>query len=707
MAEETAVPPMPPMRAGEAVPPAPIRRLLVANRGEIARRVLRAARSLGIETVAVFAEDDRHAPYVGEADRAVPLGTGPAAATYLDIAKVVVAALDTGADALHPGYGFLSEDPRLAEACAAAGIVWVGPPPGAMATMGHKAKAKEAVAAVGVPVLESRVVDTTDPGGAGAAAVEAGEPDAPDRLSALGEAVGYPLLVKASAGGGGRGMRMVTGAGELAAAVAAARHEAAAYFGSDEVFLERYVVSPRHVEVQVVADRHGHVLHLYDRECSVQRRHQKVLEEAPASLVPNTARRTMWEAAVKAARAVGYEGVGTVEFVVGGESGQECAFLEMNTRLQVEHGVTELVTGLDLVQLQLGVAAGLALPFTQDEVSIRGHAMEARLCAERPRDSYRPTPGRVIHARWPEGEGVRVDASVETGSVVSAAYDSLVAKIMAVGDRRETAAARLRAALGGPLELDGVETNRDLLAAVLEEADFLAGRTATDYLDFHPDVVAAALPAWVRSRHAAAASLFLEHLGASRSIVAGAPPSWRNVGRSMHEDHFFDGEERISVTLSRLAGVLEVVVQGPGGLSATLDGAIRAEATSSGGVLGGTVDLEVDGVLVRYRVRRHDHLVAVTSPEGQSAFHVARDEETEETGATAGECRAPLPGSVARVLVAVGDVVEDGSGLVVLEAMKMEHTLRATGSGTVREVLAAPGLQVDVGDLLVAIDPLG
>jgi len=691
--------------AGPAVPPAPIRRLLVANRGEIARRVLRAARSLGIETVAVFAEDDRHAPYVGEADRAVPLGAGPASTTYLDIAKVIAASLDTGADALHPGYGFLSEDPRLAEGCAAAGIVWVGPPASAMATMGHKAKAKEAVAAVGVPVLESRVVGVADPV-AGASVASGGGPD-PDYLAALGEEVGYPLLVKASAGGGGRGMRMVSEPGELAEAVASAQHEAAAYFGSGEVFLERYVVSPRHVEVQVVADRQGHVVHLYDRECSVQRRHQKVLEEAPASLAPITVRRTMWEAAVKAAGAVGYEGVGTVEFVVGGESGEDCAFLEMNTRLQVEHGVTELVTGLDLVQLQIMVVAGLPLPFTQDEVSIRGHAIEARLCAERPRDSYRPTPGRVVHARWPEGQGVRVDAAVETGSVVSAAYDSLVAKVMAVGDRRETAAARLRAALGGPLELDGVETNRDLLAGVLEEADFLAGRTATDYLDLHPEVVAARLPAWVRRRHAAAASIFLEHVGAARSVVAGVPPSWRNVSHSLHQDHFSETGERISVTLSRPGGVLEVVVEEPGGQSEPLGAATRAETTLDGGALGGNVDLEVDGVLVRYRVRCHDRLVAVSSPEGQSTFHLVRDEEAEEAGATEGECRAPLPGSVSQVLVAVGDAVEDGAALVVLEAMKMEHTLRATGSGTVREVRATPGLQVDVGDLLVVTEPPG
>jgi propionyl-CoA carboxylase alpha chain len=665
-----------------------MRRLLVANRGEVARRVLAAARALGIETVAVFAEDDRHAPFVGEADRAVALGAGPAAGTYLDVARVVDAARRAGADALHPGYGFLSEDPALAEACLAAGLTWVGPPPGAMATMGHKARAKAAVAAAGVPVLDSRVVDA----------------ERPDRLAELGEAVGYPLLVKASAGGGGRGMRLVEGPGGLADSVAAARREAAGAFGSDEVFLERFVHPARHVEVQVVADRHGAVVHLYDRECSIQRRHQKVVEEAPAALVDDDRRAVMWAAAVEAARAVGYEGVGTVEFVVG-EAG--AYFLEMNTRLQVEHGVTELVTGVDLVQLQLAVADGRPLPFTQAEVAVAGHAVEARLCAERPRDGHRPTPGRVLHARWPEGEGLRVDAGVATGSVVGAAYDSLVAKVMAVGEGRGTAVARLRAALGGPLELDGVETNRLMLAAVLAEEDFVAGRTSTDYLERHPEVVAAALPAELRRHHAAAASLFLEAARAAASLVPGAPPSWRNVGRAQHQDRFVDGDDHLSVAVGRLEGRLEVLVEGPGDLAAPLGDEVGVRVADGGHWAGGTVDLTVDGVLVRHRVRRHGAVVAVSSAEGQSTFELAQDDGAAEAPASAGECRAPLPGSVVRVLVTEGDVVEDGTGLVIMEAMKMEHTLRATGAGTVRRVVTEAGRQVDVGDLLVVTEADG
>ncbi len=665
-----------------------IRRLLIANRGEIARRVQRAARAMGITPVAVFADDDRSAPFVTEADRAVPLGPGALSTTYLSIPAIIEAAAQAGADAIHPGYGFLSEDPRLAEACATAGITWVGPPAKAMAVMANKAQAKATVAAAGVPVLASMVVDAYDPAA----------------LGDMGREVGYPLLVKASAGGGGRGMRLVRAPGELVDAVAGARREAAASFGSDEVFLETYVAGPRHVEVQVLGDKHGNVVHCFDRECSVQRRHQKVVEEAPAAFVPELTRRTMWHAAVAAARAVGYEGAGTVEFLV---FGLECAFLEMNTRLQVEHGVTELVTGIDLVALQLSIAAGQPLPFDQDDLFVRGHALEARLCAERPREDYRPTPGRVLHARWPDGEGIRVDAGVETGSEVSAAYDSLVAKVMAVGEDRTTALARLRRALAGPLELDGVETNRDLLAAVLADGDFAAGRTATDFLDPHPVLAAARLDDAVRRRHAAAASLFLEHQRSAASLVPGAPPSWRNVGRAAHTDRFGDGDERVSVVVGRDRDGQSVTIEGPeraegdrAAVTVAVRSSVRADGPGSG-----VVDLEAGGIVVGHRVRCHGHQLAVSSPEGQSLLTLAHEAGSDEAGTSPAECRAPLPGSVLAVLVAVGDRVDDGTALVVLEAMKMEHTLRSPGAGVVREVPVAAGQQVDVGDLLVRMVP--
>ncbi len=675
---------------GSAAGDRPIRRLAVANRGEIARRIFRAARSLGIETVAIFAADDRDAPFVADADRAVSLGApahanGPA--DYLDAGRIVEAALAAGADAVHPGYGFLSEDAGFADACLAAGLVWVGPPPAAIALMGHKARAKAAVAAVGVPVLASRVVPN-------------GVDDDLAALSHLGDDVGYPLLVKASAGGGGRGMRLVDGPPALAGAVAAARREAAAAFGSDEVFLERYVVAARHVEVQIVADRQGEVVHLYDRDCSVQRRHQKVIEEAPASLVADAVRQTMWDAAVAAARVVAYEGVGTVEFVVDGD---ECAFLEMNTRLQVEHGVTELVTGVDLVGLQLAVAAGRPLPFTQHDVAVTGHAVEVRLCAEVPRHDYRPASGRVVHARWPDGDGVRVDAAVESDSVVSPAYDNLVAKILAWGDDRSLALARLRAALVGRLELDGVETNRDLLVAALGEPDFVAGRTSTDYLDRHADVIAATVDPVVERHHAAAAAIYLDHRRAARSLVPGVSPGWRNVGRALHRDRFVTAAgAALSVSVSWPLGVLAVVVEGPDDRAGPLGHAVSADVAVTGPATG-SVALAVDGIVVRHRVRDHGRTIAVSSADGQSTLAVADDDVADAAIVPETSCRAPLPGSVGQVLVSVGDVVDRDQPLVVLEAMKIEHTLRAAGPGTVEDIPVAAGDHVDAGQLLVVV----
>ncbi len=652
-----------------------VHRVLVANRGEIARRIIKGAHDAGCDAVAVYAADDAASPYVGEADAAVLLRGTTLAETYLNPVALVGAARASGADALHPGYGFLSESPALAEACAQAGIVWVGPPPEAMRVMAHKARAKEVVADAGVPVLPSAVV------------VDGGPPDS---LRVAGERVGYPLLVKASAGGGGRGMRLVHEPGELAAAVASAQREAAAAFGSDDVFLERYLAAPRHVEVQVVGDTHGTVVHLSDRECSVQRRHQKVVEEAPAVLAPESTRRQMWDAAVAAARAVGYEGVGTVEYLVDASG---FYFLEMNTRLQVEHGVTELVTGLDLVALQLAVASGRPLPFDQADVSVAGHAVEVRLCAERPREDYRPTPGTATRVRWPEGPGLRVDAAIESGSTVSAAYDSLVAKLMAHGKDRDGAIARLARALRD-LELDGLETNRELLSAVLDDTAFRRGDIDVHYLENRPDLRDATLQDDARRRHGAAVAFRLLAARAAQSLIPVPAAGWRNVGRPLHADQLTDD-----------AGTMEVHIGAPEEAAHVRVGdtwQVVGTATTDGDV----VDLLAeDGVRRRYRVRLVAHQAAVNGPEGQSTFTLRTEDDAEERGGIAGECRAPLPGSVTKVLVTAGDVVAEGDGLVVLEAMKMEHTLRANGAGKVSLVQCAPGQQVDVNDLLVAVEP--
>ncbi len=586
------------------------------------------------------------------------------------------AARASGADALHPGYGFLSENPALPEACARASIVWIGPPAEAMRVMGHKARAKEVVAAAGVPVLPSVV--PSDATGAALADLAAG--------------VGYPLLVKASAGGGGRGMRLVEAPGELVEAVAAAQREAVAAFGSDEVFVERYLSDPRHVEVQIIGDTQGTVRHLFDRECSVQRRHQKVVEEAPAINVAEATRHSMWEAAIAAAQAVGYVGVGTVEYLVDGSG---FYFLEMNTRLQVEHGVTELVTGLDLVGLQLAVAAGRPLPFAQEAVTITGHAVEVRLCAESPREGYRPTPGTAAHVRWPEGPGVRVDRAIESGSVVSPAYDSLVAKLMAHGDDRTGAIARLSMALRG-LELDGLETNRELLGAVLADGAFGRGEIDIHYLEGRADLRDAVLPDDVRWRHAAAVGFSLLEQRAARSLVPVPAAGWRNVGRALHADELRDEAGQIEVRTPAADAPAEVRVEG--------DDEWRAVGTAT--TRHGVVDLTAgDGLRRRYRVRLAADAAFVNGPEGQSTFALRAEDDAAERGGVAGECRAPLPGAVTKVLVSVGDVVAEGDGLVVLEAMKMEHTLRALGAATVRAIHGAPGQQVDVGDLLVELEP--
>ncbi len=658
-----------------------IRRLLVANRGEIARRVIKGAHDAGCEAVAVYAADDAGSPHVGEADAAVLLPGPTIADTYLDPDALVRAAKISGADALHPGYGFLSENPALPEACAPAGIVWVGPPPEAMRVMGNKARAKDVVAGAGVPVLPSAPL---------------GPHDDSTQMAAAAAGVGYPLLVKASAGGGGRGMRLVRAADELEEAVVAARREAVGAFGSDEVFLERYLETPRHVEVQVVADTRGTVLHLFDRECSVQRRHQKVVEEAPAVLVPESGRQKMWEAAVAAARTVGYVGVGTVEYLVddGG-----FYFLEMNTRLQVEHGVTELVTGLDLVGLQLLVAGGSPLPFGQPDVTARGHAVEVRLCAERPREGYRPTPGRVAHLEWPADTGLRADSAIETGSVVSPAYDSLVAKLIAHASDRPAAVARLSRALRA-LELDGLETNRDLLQAVLDDEVFRRGEADIHYLDGRPDMRDARLPDEVRHRHGAAVAFALLAARAGVSLVPVSAAGWRNVGRPLHVDQMTDGVGTVEVRAPSFRAQAEVLIDGD------WRDVGRADAPGPSGPSGSVVDLVAeDGLRRRYRVRLSPHRAEVNGPEGQSSFALRAEDDPDERGGIAGECRAPLPGTIAKVLVAASDTVAEGDGLVVLEAMKMEHTLRANGAGVVGAVHCAAGQQVDVNDLLVTVEP--
>jgi propionyl-CoA carboxylase alpha chain len=652
-----------------------ITRVLVANRGEIASRVFRTCRELGLSTVAVFSDADADLPFVREADAAVRLPGSAPADTYLRTDLLLAAAAATGADAVHPGYGFLSEDAGFAQAVVDAGLTWVGPPPEAVRLMGSKLGAKALMAEAGVPCLPG--ADVTDL--------------APDALAKAADGVGYPVLVKASAGGGGRGMRVVREPSDLADAVASAQREAASAFGDPTVFLERYVDRPRHVEVQVMADAHGQVVALFERECSLQRRHQKVVEEAPSPAVDEALRARLSEAAVAAARAVGYTGAGTVEFVLSPDG--EPSFLEMNTRLQVEHPVTELVTGLDLVALQLLVADGHPLPPAVAGASIRGHAIEVRLYAEDPTQGFLPTSGPLHAFDVPLLPGVRVDAGYESGSVVSTHYDAMLAKVVAHGATRAQAAARLAAALEQAV-LDGPTTNRDLLVRTLRSPEFLAGGTDTGFYERHDPAVLGAplLDDAARGLHAVAAVLSsVAERRAAGGPWSGLPARWRNLPSQDEEVAFVDGPV-VAYAFDRDG--LRVALDGT-----PLDG-VRLWSSSPA-----EVDLEVAGVRRRYAVTRRGGSAYVSSSLGGGALTEVDRFPEPGSQLAEGSLVAPMPGTVVRVAAAVGQVVAPGDVVVVLEAMKMEHAVRAGSEGTVAEVAVVAGDQVDSGALLAVVAP--
>ena len=622
-----------------------VQRILVANRGEIARRVFRTCRSLGIGTVAVFSDADASAPFVAEADAGVRLAGNAPSDTYLRGDLVIAAAQATGADAIHPGYGFLSENAAFAQAVLDAGLSWLGPPPAAIEVMGSKLRSKELMAAAGVPCLPS----WTSPS----------------------EASRFPLLVKASAGGGGRGMRIVRSAAELTEAFEGAQREALSAFGDGTVFLERYVERPRHIEVQVVADTHGNTVALFERDCSIQRRHQKVIEEAPSPAVTPELRAKLSEAAIAASQAVAYEGVGTVEFVL--EESGEFFFLEMNTRLQVEHPVTELVTGLDLVALQILVAQGLPLPAAALAPTMTGHAIEARLYAE-DRD-YLPQTGVLSLVDFPSG--VRVDSGVESGSLIGVHYDAMLAKVIAHGSTREEASARLADALDRA-RLHGVVTNRDLLVEVLRSAAWLANDVDTGFLERH---LAAVPDPQVHEIHCLAAAL-----AAAATRSSAFPTGWRNVP-SQPQTTSYDGVP-VAYSHSRQ------------GLTASVGGTPYEvhlwSATPS------SVDLTVAGVRRRFQVSLGE-TTYVDSPLGHSALVEDPRFPIPGTALAAGSLTAPMPGTVLRVTASVGDEIKAGDALVVLEAMKMEHAVKAVADGTVTEVLIGEGEQVEAGAVLVVV----
>ncbi|WP_309066490.1 acetyl/propionyl/methylcrotonyl-CoA carboxylase subunit alpha [Microbacterium sp.] len=614
--------------------------VLVANRGEIARRVIRTLRELGIRSVAVYSDADANAPHVREADHAVRIGTAPAAESYLRVEAIVAAALETGAQAIHPGYGFLSESTALAAACADAGIVFIGPDARALEVMGDKARAREHVTAHGVPVVP------------GFSAVGLDD----DEIRRRADDIGYPLLVKPSAGGGGKGMESVHEPAALDAALATARRVAAAAFGDDALVLERLIRRPRHIEVQVFGDRHGTVQAFGERECTLQRRHQKVIEEAPAAGLPHELRTRLLDAAVRAARSVDYVGAGTVEFLVDADAMDEVFFIEMNTRLQVEHPVTELVTGRDLVALQLAIAAGGALP---EPPAVRGHAVEARVYAESPERGFLPQTGSVLLFDPPAG--VRVDAAIETGSEVTGFYDPMIAKVIAEGPDRETALRRLDAALARTVVL-GVETNIAFLRALCQDERVRAGDLDTGLIETL--LPFRAEPPSERMLRAAASAL-----PAPDATDDDVSPLWRQLtGWRL-------GGSAAPPRPAFLTDDDEVVEAPEGAASAALD--VRSAVDADGAVW-----VAEDGRTVRLR------------PLSRRARMERRlAERMPESGPRAPEGRAPMPGSVVAVHVADGATVRAGDPLVSIEAMKMEHPVLAPHDGTVH-LLVAVGDQV-------------
>ncbi|MGE7385495.1 acetyl-CoA carboxylase biotin carboxylase subunit [Streptomyces sp. NPDC004126] len=696
--------------------------VLVANRGEIAVRVIRTLRQLGIRSVAVFSDADADARHVREADTAVRIGPAAAAESYLSVERLLDAAKRTGAEAVHPGYGFLAENAAFAAACTEAGLAFIGPPASAISLMGDKITAKETVRAAGVPVV---------PGSSGSGLTDA-------ELAAAAAEIGMPVLLKPSAGGGGKGMRLVRDEAVLAEEIAAARREAKSSFGDDTLLVERWIDRPRHIEIQVLADAHGNVVHLGERECSLQRRHQKVIEEAPSVLLDEKTRAAMGAAAVEAARSCGYVGAGTVEFIVPGGDPSSYYFMEMNTRLQVEHPVTELVTGLDLVEQQLRVASGEPLPVTQDGIRLTGHAIEARVCAEDPARGFLPSGGTVLALSEPDGGAVRTDSGLTAGVPVGSTYDPMLSKVIAYGPDRASALRVLRGALADTVIL-GVQTNAGFLRRLLAHPDVVSGDMDTGLVERD---LGGLLPEGVPAEVYAAAALLASspHPAPSRNRALPGPApqtpagldgggwvdpfssgnGWRLGGTPAWAVHHFrlPGQDPVAIRTRQRGRAQELLLPAPDGGAAADQAPPALEArglgqSPSGPALGrivaltpDTLTIELDGITHRF--------AHATSPEGTwlgrdgDSWHVQHHDPVAAALSGSGHSgadtlAAPMPGTVTVVKVAVGDKVTAGQSLLVVEAMKMEHVISAPHAGTVTELDVTPGTTVAMDQVLAVV----
>ena len=665
-------------------------KILIANRGEIACRVIKTAKRLGIKTVAVYSDADRTARHVAMADEAVHIGPSAARESYLIADRIIDAAKRTGAQAIHPGYGFLSENAGFADACAAAGIVFIGPPAASIRAMGSKSEAKKIMEKARVPLV---------PG-------YHGDDQSPELLASEAAKTGFPVLIKASAGGGGKGMRVVEAAEKFADALAGAKREAKAAFADDHVLIEKYLTRPRHIEIQVFADGHGGCLYLFERDCSIQRRHQKVIEEAPAPNMDPLRRKQMGEAAVAAARAIGYQGAGTVEFIADQDG--TFFFMEMNTRLQVEHPVTEAITGQDLVEWQLIVAAGGKMPLAQDELRIDGHAVEVRLYAEDPARNFLPSTGTLVHLKLPEeGAHVRVDTGVRQGDTVTPFYDPMIAKVI-VHDRDRTSALRRMAALMGETEVVGVTTNSVLLKALCSHPAFVGGEVDTGFIERHrATLFTKPAPAGDRAFAVATLARLLEWQDAAQPAAGDPWSPWNQQSgfRLLDEGHeevrWKDGEREVVVIARRLRS---------GGVRLDLpDGAreARVERRDDGTLSIGLGEDTFGATVVRRTALDGGIDYTLFMDGGSLRLRLVDPLDVTQYEATASAdavVRAPLPGKIIDLRVKAGDTVSKGQALLVLEAMKMEHTLAAPADGTVKSLRYAVGEQVPEGAELVEFE---
>ena len=660
----------------------PINTVLIANRGEIACRIMHTLRRMGIRSVAVYSEADRNALHVALADEAYEIGAAPPRESYLNQANILKAAKESGADAIHPGYGFLSENDGFAEACAKAGLVFIGPPPSAIRAMGSKSEAKALMEKAGVPLV---------PGYHGA-------DQSLNVLQAAADKIRYPVLIKASAGGGGKGMKVATSAVEFQSALESAQREAKNAFGDDRMLIEKYLQQPRHIEAQIFGDSHGNIIHLFERDCSIQRRHQKVIEEAPAPGLSAERRAAIGKAAIEAGRAVGYVGAGKVEFIAEGEN---FYFMEMNTRLQVEHPVTEAITGLDLVEWQIRVARGEKLPKRQDELVIHGYAMEVRLYAEDPVRDFLPQTGTLHHLRFPDD--ARVDSGIREGDAVSIHYDPMIAKIIAHGADRAEVIARLRRALAAT-EVGGLPTNLDFLQAILRQSEFAAGKVDTGFIERHR---AELLPEAQKLPVNALALAALAVLRAGERDAAAAAPvgdpyspwtrlsGWR-VNRDAYSDLIFQHGDATHIVRAHYRAKDYAL--------ALPDGLVEAEAE-----LGpdGAITARIGASRCKGRVVRRDADCLVFLDGATHRLTLIDPRRPSAAGATTtGKILAPMPGTVTKILVAAGAAVTQGTVLAIVEAMKMEHAVKAPRDGKVKAVHFSAGDQVtDGAELLVLEEP--